>query len=158
MSAPGDRTRLARVAAVLALALLASCTRPGPRAHGTAEVSWDGPDGGQWSGGCTYSVLTRWSTSLPHIIRIEEEQGERSVVLQSRRSFPEGRTDIPSTSGQEIQGLAMDGASVIGSLQGTLTVSVVADTTRVDFDGQRMHRDTVPLRARCRLGPSPRAP
>lgn len=130
---------------------LVACARPGPRSQGEGEASWGGDP--PWSGPCVYEVQTRWATPLPHIIRLTEGGGERSLVLQGRRRFPSGSTVLSPAGAGGIQGLVLEGATVRGAVLGTLVVTHRADSTFVDIAGTKAYRDTVPLEAGCQLGP-----
>ncbi len=136
---------------VIVLSLVASaCTKPGVRATGTAEVRWGGAEPTSWTGTCRYSVETRWSTSLPHILRLENADGE-ALVVQSSERLADGRSEVAGAGEGSIQGLAMDGATVSGSLHGTLDVSSSGDSTYIRISGVRTHRESVPFEARCWL-------
>lgn len=69
-----------------------------------------------------------------------------------RRLGP-GRIDPAATGEGGYQGLVMEGATVRGAVLGALEVSRVSDSTFVEIVGRKAYRDTVPLRASCRLGP-----
>lgn len=141
----------ATLVGLFVLSLVASaCTKPGTKATGSAEVRWGGAEPTAWTGTCRYSVETRWSTSLPHILRLENADGE-ALVIQSSERFSDGRSDVAGAGEGSIQGLAMDGATVSGSIHGTLDVSGSGDSTYIRISGVRSHRETVPFDAKCRL-------
>ena len=129
--------------------LITSCTRPGVRGEGRARVEWAGE--APWNGRCVYLVATRWATELPHVLRMEDEGSDGALVISSRRPFQVGATRIPRTGGSALQGIAMDGSTVRGALEGTLDVSEQADSTTFVLQGIRAYRDTVSFRARCRI-------
>jgi hypothetical protein len=107
----------------------------------------------RWNGSCLYEVQTRWATALPHIIRLNADSAEWSIVISGPDDLPEGRTALSATGEGGFQGLVLEGATVRGSLMGTLEVTRHSDSSFIDLVGMKAHRDTVPLRATCRLGP-----
>jgi hypothetical protein len=148
--APGGVVLLA-----LAIVVLGACAPPGTLGEGQADGTW-GREEAPWTGGCRYERQTRWSANLPFILRLDEEPGERALVLQSNRDFPEGRSSIPAEGRTEILGLAFDGHTVIGSLEGTLEVTRRGDRTGYVVRGMSVRREAVPVLGRCTLGPPPR--
>ncbi len=143
------------VSFAVATVVLGACTPPGTLGEGQADGTW-GREEAPWTGVCRYERQTRWSTNLPFLLRLDEEPGERALVLQSNRDFPEGRSGIPTEGRTEILGLALDGHTVIGSLEGTLEVTRRGDSTGYVVRGMSVRREAVPVLGRCTLGPPPR--
>ena len=142
---------LRRAAAGVAVLLVAACTPPGVRSEGTAQVDW--ADGiGSFTGPCTYEVTTRWAAQLNHIVRLEEQGGDDAIVIQNDRRLPRGRSSFRDHGASgPIMGLAMDGGTVRGGLTGTIEVSEEGEEEVLAVTGARAGRDTVGLRATCRL-------
>ena len=143
-----------RAWALVFLSGLTACTMPGERARGRAEAAWGDPPSVRWTGSCAYEVQTRWATSLPHIVRLASDSDEWSVVLSSARRLPVGRTPLSPPGERGAQALVLEGATVRGAVQGAVQLSRRADSTFLEIEGTKVYRDTVPLQAACRLGPS----
>ena len=148
------KRRMKLVAFLLALLavflLLAGCDRPGVRGTGVASATVGA--GAELTGSCEYSVETRWSSQLRHILRLKANEGSASIVLQSRRAWSQGRRDFSAEVNRTLLGLVLDGATVEGGILGSLRIEKTSDSLIVDVNGQVAGRDTVPLVARCRIG------
>ena len=146
-----------RVRSSLCLVVLSlvgtACRQPGVKATGRAHVVMDSEEDSSWVGTCEYTLSTRWATRLPHVVRMDNLSGEDAIVLSASGALRSGETRLPMEGRRRIQGLALDGSTVRGSLQGTVYVSRSGDSTVIVLRGQRTHRDTVPLTAECRIGP-----
>ena len=133
---------------VLAIACL-GCDKPGVRGTGVASATVGA--GEEWTGPCEYSVETRWSAQLRHILRLEATEGSASIALQSRRAWSPGRRSFSEEANRTLLGLVLDGATVDGGIIGSLSVRKTSDSLIVDVSGHMAGRDTVPLVAQCRV-------
>jgi hypothetical protein len=140
--------RKAILATVLTAACL-GCDKPGTRGTGVATAAV-GADV-EWTGSCEYSVETRWSAQLRHILRLKATEGSASIVLQSRRAWSPGRRSLSAEANRTLLGLVLDGATVDGGILGSLSIAGTSDSLIVDVNGQMAGRDTVPLVAQCRV-------
>lgn len=107
----------------------------------------------RWTGSCGYEVHTRWSTQLPHVIRLVADTLEWSIVISGPRRFPEGRTELTPAGSGGVQGVVLEGNTVRGAVLGALDVNRRSDSTFVTIAGTKARRDTVALNAACRLAP-----
>lgn len=151
--AEGGRSQLARslpiaIGTALAIACL-GCDKPGVRGTGVASATVGAAE--EWTGSCEYSVETRWSSQLRHILRLKANEGSASIVLQSRRAWSQGRRDFSAEANRTLLGLVLDGATVEGGIIGSLSVRKTSDSLIVDVSGQMAGRDTVPLVALCQI-------
>lgn len=137
------------IAIVLATTCLA-CDKPGVRGTGVATAAVGTVT--EWTGSCEYSVQTRWSAQLRHILELKPTEGSASIALQSRRAWSPGRRSFSDEANRTLLGLVLDGATVEGGIIGTLRVTETTDSLIVDVSGQMAGRDTVPLVAQCRVG------
>lgn len=149
----GGRSHLARslpitIGTALAIACL-GCDKPGVRGTGVASAAVGA--GVEWTGSCEYSVETRWSAQLRHILRLRATEGSASIVLQSRRAWSQGRRNFSEEANRTLLGLVLDEATVEGGIIGLLNVRKTSDSLIVDVSGQMAGRDTVPLVAQCRV-------
>jgi len=151
----------------LSMGAVGSCSEPGPRAEGRGEVEWGGEQGQSWEGPCIYSRLTRWAASMPHELRFQPDTGNWAVLIYADRPFRAGRQSLSRDRTTEIVGRVVEDAPVavaegeedlgwrsqhvLGSIEGLLEISSRDDGMLVTFTGQKVLRDTVPLRAECRL-------
>ncbi len=149
----GGRRHLARslpiaIGAALTITCL-GCEKPGVRGTGIAAATVGA--GAEWTGPCEYSVETRWSSRLRHILRLRATEGSASIVLQSRRAWSQGRRDFSDEANRTLLGLVLDGATVEGGIIGSLIVREAPDSLIVDVSGRMAGRDTAPLVAQCRV-------
>lgn len=133
---------------------VAACEQPGVRGEGTATVVLAGDVVTEWTGTCRYSVQTRWATALPHILRLEDDSSQASLVISGRKAWSAGRMDLSEGVGRPILGIAMQGSTVEGRILGSVEISLAGDSTFAEARGRIAGRDTVPLEAWCRLGPT----
>jgi hypothetical protein len=141
------------VGTLLLSILPTACTPPGPRADGTGRAGWAGPDSARISGRCVYSVTTRWAAPLNHSIRWRDDSSELSVVLSSSRRLGEGSRELdPDSAERDPLVLVMDGATVIGAVRGAIETRQSGDSVIHAIRGEKVHRDTLPFQAECRLG------
>ncbi len=138
---------------LLVASVLSSCEKPGVRGEGTSAVIVGGEAATRWTGTCRYSVQTRWSTGLPHILRLDDEHSTSSIVISARRPWTSGRAEFPVGEDRAILGLALDGSTVDGGILGSIEIFRVGDSLFAVVEGQIAGRDTVPLEASCRVGP-----
>ena len=125
------------------------CEKPGVRGTGVARAAVG--SGAEWTGPCEYSVQTRWSAQLRHILELRANEGSASIVLQSRGAWSPGRRTFSDEANRTLLGLVVDGATVEGGIMGSLHVTETSDSLIVDVSGQMAGRDTVPLVAQCRV-------
>lgn len=62
------------------------------------------------------------------------------------------RTALLAAGEGGAQGLVMEGATVRGSVLGSVEIVRHSDSTFVDIVGEKAYRDTVQMHATCRLG------
>ena len=151
----------------LSVGAIISCREPGPRAEGRGEVEWGGEQGQSWEGPCIYSRLTRWAASMPHELRLQADTGIWALLIYADRPFRAGRQslsrdrttdivgrvveDVPVAVAEGEEDLGWRSQHVLGSIEGVLEISSRDDDMFVTLTGQKVLRDTVPLRAECRL-------
>jgi len=143
-----------RVATLLALALASACVQPGPRAVGTGEGRWGGDPPAAWEGACVYDVTTKWAASYNHVIELGATDGDERITLARSRAWREGTWALETAAAdREVIGTAWEGNTVVGAIRGELRIREAGDSLFAELVGVRVHRDTVPLTATCRLGP-----
>lgn len=144
------RSQRTTIIAILLATTCLGCDKPGVRGTGVARATVG--TGTEWTGSCEYSVQTRWSAQLRHILELKAKEGSASIVLQSRRAWSTGRRSFADEANRTLLGLVLVGATVEGGIIGTLRVKETTDSLIVDLSGQMAGRDTVPLVAQCRVG------
>ena len=151
----------------LSVGAIASCNEPGPRAEGRGAVEWGGEQGQSWEGPCIYSRLTRWAASMPHELRLQPDTGNWAVLIYADRPFRAGRQSLSRDRTTDIVGRVVEDVPVgvaegeedpgwrsqhvLGSIEGILDISLEDDGMFVTLTGRKIFRDTMPLRAECRL-------
>lgn len=104
---------------------------------------------------------------MPHEIRLDADSGTWAIRISSDRSLATGTNVLSRQSAERLVGHVIEDVPmgsvegeadhgwrvqhVRGAIEGTLEVSRNGDSTFVTITGQSVLRDTVPLRAHCRM-------
>lgn len=152
---------LTRIGAVALALACTACAPPGEQGRGRGIVVISGGTGGpvEWDDACVYNRLTRWSSSLPHEIRLARPGGTLAVEMHFRHRPRPGATavDTDARPPQET-GLSFwlrDGGSVRARAVGDVRVREASGGFVIEVAmavlPQGARRDTLRITASCTI-------